>query len=412
MSDGFAGVRPSSPGPAVPVAAAFQPPSAAVVLADSSGTGGPGATTERPATGGRRFRLGSRPPLTGIRALCLAFVLSYHSNFRSTPGAWAALGIFFVLSGFLITSMLAGEADRTGRISLAAFYSRRATRLLPPLLLTIALLAVYASFFHVADASQRVWGDSAAALFYYADYRQALGHAPFFGYLAQTWSLSVEEQFYIIWSVLMLAATALGRRSVAYGLCVVGFTVSVADRLWIVFSASHFDHRVFARVYYAFDTRADALFLGCLLGLIASGGHLNDWRRRSKQVLTVLAFASGAILVWIGFSVPLWTRNLTVWWLPVSEIASVIVITYFVVKPQGIGSRLVGLKVLVYIGDLSYTVYLVHFPVYLAVSTNSTHWPYWPTELVRLAIIFTIAILSWHVIEQPLTRWRRRTLAP
>jgi len=148
----------------------------------------PETTSKRPA-----FRLGNRPPLTGFRAFALSTVLVYHSNFKTWPGSWIAIQMFFVLSGFLITAMLAGEGDRNGRVSLKGFYSRRAARLLPPLMLTIAGIIIYASFVHVADASARVYGDSAAAMFYYADYRQALGHAPFFGYLAQTWSLSVEE---------------------------------------------------------------------------------------------------------------------------------------------------------------------------------------------------------------------------
>ena len=114
------------------------------------------------------FRLGNRPPLTGIRALAMATVLVYHAKFGAMPGSWVALQIFFVLSGFLITNMLAGEARRNGRVSLAGFYARRAVRLVPPLVLVVALLAVYATFVHVVDSSQRVWGDSLSALFYYS----------------------------------------------------------------------------------------------------------------------------------------------------------------------------------------------------------------------------------------------------
>ncbi len=117
---------------------------------DSAGT----ATTAESATAESataesakppKFRLGNRPPLTGMRAFALSTVLIYHSNFHTWPGSWIAIQIFFVLSGFLITAMLAGEGDRNGRISLKGFYSRRAARLLPPLFLTIALLAIYAS---------------------------------------------------------------------------------------------------------------------------------------------------------------------------------------------------------------------------------------------------------------------------
>ncbi|HLN06749.1 MAG TPA: acyltransferase, partial [Acidimicrobiales bacterium] len=122
-------------------------------------------------------------------------VLVYHSNFSTFPGAWQSLGMFFTLSGFLITAMLLKEGERNERISLKNFYSRRAVRLLPPLVLTSALLVIYCAFHPVARAAERVWGDIAGALFYFADYRSALGHEPFWGYFAQTWSLSVEEQF-------------------------------------------------------------------------------------------------------------------------------------------------------------------------------------------------------------------------
>lgn len=356
-----------------------------------------------------RFRLGNRPPLTGIRALALFTVLTYHSNFKTLPGTWVALQVFFVLSGFLITAMLAGEGNRNGRISLGAFYARRGVRLVPPLLLTVALLAIYAHFVHVADAAHRLWGDSLAALFYYADYRQAFGHAPFFGYLAQTWSLSVEEQFYILWSLAMVVAVATHRRHVAYGFVVVGLLLSTADRLYLVYRAPHFDAAVFSRVYYAFDTRADALFLGCLLGLLAADGYLHGWGRRARGLLTAAAAGSGLFLCWILLEAPLFTENLAVWWLPTTTIASAVIITYFVVCPGSLGSRLVGIGVLVFIGDLSYTVYLVHFPVYLAIQQDSTGWAFWPNELVRLAVIFAIAVASWYLMERPLMRWRQRS---
>ena len=208
-----------------------------------------------------------------------------------------ALQVFFVLSGFLITAMLAGEGQRNGRISLGAFYARRGVRLLPPLLLTVALLAIYAHFVNVADAAQRLWGDSFAALFYYADYRQALGHAPFFGYLAQTWSLSVEEQFYILWSLAMVAAVAAHKRRLAYGFAIVGMLASTADRLFLVYHAHHFDNVVFDRIYYAFDSRADALFLGCLLGMLAADGYLHGWARWARGLITAAAAGVGGLPV-------------------------------------------------------------------------------------------------------------------
>ncbi len=360
-----------------------------------------------------KFRLGNRPPLTGFRAIALTSVLVYHSNFKTWPGSWIAIQMFFVLSGFLITAMLASEGDRNGRVSLKRFYARRAARLLPPLVLTIALLIIYVSLVHVADASQRVWGDSAAAMFYYADYRQALGHAPFFGYLAQTWSLSVEEQFYIIWSVLMVISVRLRSRWLAYGFAVTGLVASTVDRLWLTYSAPHFNDAVFTRVYYAFDTRSDAIFFGCLLGLLATDGYLSGWRRWAKRTLALLAVGSSAFMIWILFNAPLFQEKMVVWWIPAATLASACVIVYFVTCPRGIGSRIVGLAPFVFLGELTYTLYLIHFPVYLALEpgADGTHWSYGPTEAVRLAIIFAIAIASWFLIEKPLTRWRQQSAA-
>ncbi len=363
------------------------------------------------AAPGPKFRLGNRPPLTGFRAFALTTVLVYHSNFHTWPGSWIAIQMFFVLSGFLITSMLAAEGDRHGRISLKAFYARRAARLLPPLALTVGLILIYAGLVNVAQASTRVWGDSAAALFYFADYRQALGHEPFFGYLAQTWSLSIEEQFYVIWSVLMVTSVALHKRALAYGFAVAGLVLSVADRLWQAYSAPHFDVASFTRIYYAFDTRADALFLGCLLGLLATDGYLNDWGRRWKQLLGVAAVGSVAFLIWILYHAPLFQRVMVVWWIPLTTIASAVIIVHFVINAKGWGARVVGLGLFVFLGDLTYSLYLIHWPVYLALQPNETGWGYWPTELLRLAIIFGLAIGSWFLIEKPLLRWRQRSAA-
>ena len=358
-----------------------------------------------------RFHLGNRPPLTGIRALALFTVLTYHSNLKTLPGTWVALQVFFVLSGFLITAMLAGEGMRNGRIKLGSFYARRGVRLVPPLLLTVGLLAIYAHFVHVADAAHRLWGDSFAALFYYADYRQAFGHAPFFGYLAQTWSLSVEEQFYILWSLAMVVAVAAHKRYLAYSFAIVGMVASTADRLWLTYHAHHFDHLVFDRAYYAFDSRADAIFLGCLLGLLAADGYLHKWARWARGLVTGAAAGSAVFLCWILLEAHLSTENLVVWWLPTTTIASAVIITYFVVCPGSLGSRFAGLGVLVFIGDLSYTVYLIHFPVYLALMQSTTGWAFWPNELARLGIIFAIAIASWFLVERPLMRWRQRSAA-
>jgi peptidoglycan/LPS O-acetylase OafA/YrhL len=339
-------------------------------------------------------------------------VVAYHASATALQGAWVPLEFFFVLSGFLITTMLASEHQRTGQISLGKFYSRRAVRLLPPLVMTIVLLAIYATFVYVQNASQRVWGDSVSALFY-SDYRQAFEHDPFYsGFMTQCWSLAVEEQFYLIWAALLLVALKFGKRKIAYALTFAGIILSAGNRTLIVLTAPHWTLSVGDRVYYAFDTRADALFLGCLLGLIATGGNLDDWKLRTRQVVTAAAVISTAIMVWILFSVSVGARSLPLVWIPASEIASAIIIVYFIVQPKGLGTKVIGISALVLVGNMTYTIYLVHFPVFVAVSPSTVGWPLWVIELVLFAIVIPIVVASWYLVEKPLMQWRRKALAP
>ncbi len=380
---------------------------------DSEGTTQLGKTEEpAPSAKATPFSLGNRPALTGVRALLMVPVVAYHAGATDLKGAWMPLEFFFVLSGFLITTMLASEHQRNGRISLSKFYSRRGVRLLPPLVMTVGLLAVYAALVSVPDASQRVWGDSAAALFY-SDYRQAFEHDPFYsGFLTQCWSLAVEEQFYLIWAALLLVALKFGRRQIAYALTIAGILLSAADRTLNVLAAPHWSLSLGDRVYYSFDTRADALFLGCLLGLIATGGNLEDWTPRTRRVVSAAAMASAAVLVWILFSVNVGSRSLPLVWIPVGELASWIIIVYFIVQPKGLGTKLIGISALVLVGDMTYTIYLVHFPVFVAVSPTTVGWPMWVIQMVRLAIVIPIVVASWYFVEKPLMQWRRKALAP
>jgi peptidoglycan/LPS O-acetylase OafA/YrhL len=372
-------------------------PNAAAASPVSSGSTDPsdGSVVVAQPPASAPFSLGNRPALTGVRAILIVILLIFHSNFQTLQGSWIVMGVFFVLSGFLITTMLAGEHQRTGRISLGKFYSRRAVRLLPPLFLTVALLAIYAALVHVTDAAQRVWGDSAAALFYYADYRQAFEHNPLYsGYLTQCWSLAIEEQFYLIWAAALLVALKFGHRKLAYAMACTGIVACTANRMAIVLAAPHWTLSVADRVYYPFDTRADALFLGCLLGLVATGGHLENWGRNARRVLTMAAIGSTAVMIWMLLSVSLGARSLPL------------------IQPKGMGTRLFGLSALVLVGNMSYTMYLIHWPIFVAISPSTVGWPYWELDVVRMAIVIPIAVASWYLMERPLMRWRRRELAP
>jgi peptidoglycan/LPS O-acetylase OafA/YrhL len=224
--------------------------------------------------------------------------------------------------------------------------------------------------------------------------------------------LAVEEQFYVIWAASLVVALKFGKRRIAYALALAGIVASVANRMNIVLAAPHWTLAVADRAYYAFDSRADALFFGCLLGLIATGGFLQNWSQRTKRMVSIVALASAIVLLWILFSVNVGARSLPLVWIPVSEIASLVIITYFVVQPTGIGTKVIGVSALVLIGDMTYAIYLVHFPVFIAVSQSTVGWPLWVIEVVRMAIVIPIVVASWYLIEKPLMQWRRKALNP
>jgi len=99
-------------------------------------------------------------------------------------------------------------------------------------------------------------------------------------------------------------------------------------------------------------------------------------------------------------------------WIPVGEVASWIIIVYFIVQPKGLGTKAIGISALVLVGDMTYTIYLVHFPVFVAVSPTTVGWPMWVIQVVRLTIVVPIVVASWYLIEKPLMQWRRKALAP
>jgi peptidoglycan/LPS O-acetylase OafA/YrhL len=165
-------------------------------------------------------------------------------------------------------------------------------------------------------------------------------------------------------------------------------------------------------VYYAFDTRADALFLGCLLGLVATGGHLEGWKPRTKRIISGAALVAAAIMIWILINVGVGERSLPLAWESIGEVSAALIIIYFVVQPKGFGTRLVGVSFLVLVGNMSYMIYLTHFPIFVAISPSTVHWSMWVVQVVRFAILIPLVVASWYLMEQPLMRWRRRTLEP
>lgn len=213
-----------------------------------------------------------QPALDGVRACAVLAVLLFHGGVAALPGGFLGVDAFFVLSGFLITSLLLAERSSTGRTDLVAFWGRRARRLLPALLLVLATVAVVSRWLLPPTELPALRLDSLAAVAYLANWRMMFRGGDYFAAtgapspLQHTWSLGIEEQFYLIWPLVFLAAVVVARgRRIRLILLVIALAGAVASALAsaLLYSPVNVD-----RDYYGTDTRAVALLVGCGLAVL------------------------------------------------------------------------------------------------------------------------------------------------
>ncbi|MHB1923818.1 MAG: acyltransferase family protein, partial [Acidimicrobiales bacterium] len=224
------------------------------------------------------------PALDGLRALAVLAVIGYHGALGWLQGGFYGVDAFLVLSGFLITTLLISEWDRSGGISLAGFWVRRVRRLLPALLLMLAGVAAVVGLFPGVLSTAHLEADAVASLLYLANWHLAAEHASYFSaYQAQspllhTWTLAIEEQFYVVWPLVMLAI--ISRRSpLARVLCTrnrrLGAVLAVAVAGALA-SAAWMAHLVPAgdpdpsRAYYGSDSRAQGLLIGAAAAVLCA----------------------------------------------------------------------------------------------------------------------------------------------
>ena len=320
-------------------------------------------TEEQVASRTRRLGLQRIPALDGLRAVAIVMVIGYHVDRRLVPaGSWGVV-LFFVLSGYLITRLLCAETDRDGHIDMRRFYLRRAFRLLPALMvMCLVLLAVGTA-----------WSQVVPALGYYANYARVAGVD--IGPLTHTWSLAVEEHFYLLWPLLIGAVPARHR------LRVVGLLAVVA----VAWRATAIGVMSPSWVYNATDTNAAALLAGCYLG-VARPRPLPGagWAIPTLVALMFLPVfgAEGAGSAWGGFVV------ITL---------GVIALQHAIARPRWLET-----PVLVWLGKISYGLYLWH---YLFLRTDLPVW-------AALALAVATAAASWYLVETPVRRLRERLEKP
>ncbi len=352
------------------------------------------------------------PALDGLRGLAVAGVLLFHGGHLS--GGFLGVDAFFVLSGFLITSLLLVEARDHGRIALGAFWARRARRLLPALTCVLAAVAVYAWLLAKPDELATIRGDALATIGYFANWRAIAISRDYWALfrnpspLEHTWSLAIEEQFYIVWP-LLVALLVRGRPGplAARRILVSASVLALASLAWTVVI---FDPANTTRVYYGTDTRVASILVGAALAaLLARRGPTTG--RGSRLALEVAALAALALLAtaWTrvsGSSDVLYRGGLFV-----GAVATALVIAAVVHPRPGPVGRLLSFRPLCALGLVSYGVYLWHWPIYVVLDQERTHLGGWPLLGVRIAVTLAVAIVSYRAVEHPIRRGTARVFS-
>jgi peptidoglycan/LPS O-acetylase OafA/YrhL len=353
------------------------------------------------------------PALDGLRAIAVLAVLLYHGDVSWARGGYFGVDAFFVLSGFLITSLLLAEWRNTGTIDLKAFWSRRARRLLPALALVLVGVAIYAYRYAPPPEVSQLRRDGLTSLFYVANWGQVFGGVSYFeqfspSALKHTWSLAIEEQFYLLWPLVVFGFLRLARGS---GRVLLGATAVMAGAsavLMYVLYKPGFDP---SRVYYGTDTRAQSLLLGAVLGmlLIDRPAFLTTHRVALHRVAILAAIALAAIWSTTSFSAGWQYQG---GFLVAAALVCVVITS--VTDPHHTGNlgRALSNPALRRIGFISYGVYLFHWPIYVYLSPARTGLEGFELLALRLAVTFAIATLSYVIIESPIRhgRLRRQTV--
>ena len=341
------------------------------------------------------------PALDGLRGVAILAILIFHLDWPLFTGSFVGVDIFFVLSGFLITSLLVYEFDASARIHLGHFYVRRVLRLAPALTL---MLIVYSAVCLVVLSGPQVRDhliDAAIAFFYVSNWARAFGiHPPDF--LGHTWSLGIEEQFYLAWPLILYALLRAGMPRWRIAL----FAIGIAIACWLTRIGYLLGGKTIERIYNGLDTRADCLMIGCALGTVLASGLLGDTTRAALR--RGLRVATPLMVLWLlVFSlVGDWqSRWVYYWGLTAVALAAATLILDVVIDPEGPLASMLGSRWLVFTGSISYGLYLWHYPIYRALGA---------LELGRFAVFalgvpasFAIAALSYRFLERPILNLAR-----
>jgi peptidoglycan/LPS O-acetylase OafA/YrhL len=328
------------------------------------------------------------PALDGLRAFAVLIVTLFHARAPWVSGGFIGVDVFFVLSGYLITSLLLAELDRHGRIDVMAFWGRRLLRLTPALL---AMLAVYVLVAPLAWPETKDHGAQAGlAALYLSDYTVAFWGTP--TRLSHTWSLSVEMQFYLLWPLVLALAWKRWKNGNLASVLLGGWILATLLR-WVCTVLG----QEWGQVYYRADTHASGLLLGAWL---AAALRQPAWRAALHRLLPWLLWlaVAGMFLLRQQWG-SVWMQ---VWGLALAEWATVPLLVALQ-RPTSQLATMFSQPVLVWLGRMSYGVYLWHYPVFSWLRDRTT-WDV--VVLAGLPLSLALAALSFYTLESWAARWR------
>jgi peptidoglycan/LPS O-acetylase OafA/YrhL len=381
------------------------------------------------------------PALDGVRAFAVAGVMAYHGGIPWLPAGFLGVDAFFVLSGFLITSLLISEWQRRHTIALGQFWARRARRLLPALLLLLVFVVLYAAFVAPAGTYPGLRLDALSTLFYVANWHFILIGSNYFhqtslpSLLTHTWSLAVEEQFYLLWPLVVLGVLKFtGRLWALLAVSVVGAVASAVEMALL------FRHGVgTTRLYYGTDTHGQCLLVGAALAaglaLFARGRHAAvtplggervpggnpAWAASSRGARTLLSIVGGAGVVGIGL---LWWRgsyNGSFLWeggFLAAALATAAVLVCVVCAQRSWLAVALSVSPLRYLGRISYGLYLWHYPLFQWIDGQRTGLSGYTLFGARCGATLAVATVSFYLVERPIRQgtffrqWRAWVGAP
>ena len=340
---------------------------------------------------GKESKLQYNPALDGLRGVAIALVILSHAHVPLFDGAFFGVDLFFVLSGFLITTLLLMEFSNKGQLDYWQFYRRRFYRLMPALALFLLAYCVFAPM--IWPELDDVYSDSLVSILYLADYGIAFFDSP--DTLLHMWSLSVEEHFYLIWPPLLVLLLRRATPGQVWRPIALLWLMCWAWRvLWVV------QGQQFYEIFFRFDTRATGLLAGSLLAavLIEKPAFIENLRQKMPH------------LMWLPLTVPLlmemgWDNmDAMLWGMTAVECATLVVLLA-VNKRKGLVYEMLCAPALIKLGRLSYGVYLWHYPVVRYLRAEFS----WPLVVV-LGFVISVALsaVSFYTVERWATVWRDR----